>query len=165
MLAFCRKICCPTQHLLLEFILNLDILVLEREPDLKSKMWLRIPSSPLLAIPRNSLSLPEPWFSHLYSGDSTCSAYLRLIVKVKWNGFLSLSGCVRVWILMAVPSWPLFSLASCGSLPSHPNLKIQEPWIHYRELTWHCLLSLPRYQLKKIHRKTRQPLFPPTHNC
>lgn len=60
MLAFCRKICCPTQHLLLEFILNLDILVLEREPDLKSKMWLRIPSSPLLAIPRNSLSLPEP---------------------------------------------------------------------------------------------------------
>lgn len=106
--------------------LSLDILVLERGSDLKSKMWFHILSLPIVAILHKSLNLSEPWFSHIYNGESTRSAYLRLIVKVKWNVFFSLSDWVRVWILLAFPSWSLSSLASCWSLSSYPTLKIQK---------------------------------------
>lgn len=145
----------------------LNILALKREPDLKSKIQFQILSFSLLAILNKSHHFPEPWFSHPYNGDNTCSAYLRLILKTKWIAFLSLPHCVGVRILLASPSWPLSSPASweLWSLSSCSTWKIQKAWIHSRELTWLCLPSLPRYQLKKIHGKTRQPLFCPNHNC
>ena len=81
---------------------------------------------------------------------------------------VSPSGTLRVQILLAFPSWPLSFLSRKLLIfvflydPQDP----EKLWIYHRKVTWLCLPSLPRYQLKKkMLRKTRQPLFHPTHNC
>lgn len=130
-------------------------------------MWLHILSLPVLAVLHKSFNLPETWFSHICNGNSSCSAYLWLIVKVKWNVSLPL-GLLRVQILLAFPSWPLSFLSRklLIFVFLYDPQDAEKLWIYHREVTWLCLPSLPRYQLKKkMLRKTRQPLFHPTHNC
>ena len=130
-------------------------------------MWLHILSLPILAVLHKSFNLPETWFSHICNGNSSCSAYLWLIVKVKWNVSLPLRQSESPdssGISLLTTILPLSRVVDLFFLynPQDP----EKLWVYHREVTWLCLPSLPRYQLKeKMLRKTRQPLFHPARNC
>ena len=122
---FCKKIF-RNQHLLLEF--KSGHLALETGPDLKSDMWLHILSLPILAVLHKSFNLPETWFSHICNGNSSCSAYLWLIVKIKWNVSLPLGLWESRFFWRFPPDHCPSSLESCWSLSSFMTLKIQKSY-------------------------------------
>lgn len=168
MLAFCKKINL-THNFLLERFLSLDILVLERGPNLESQTWFQIFTITSHTQKNPSISLNLDFlictvsiiFASLTSG---------FIVKIKWtNVFLSLPHCVEVWFFCQPPPRP-------GPAPSMLSCKLRHLIFVFLSSPKdpegmgplqrvNLTLSCKCFQLKKIHRKTRQPLFCPTHNC
>lgn len=143
MLAFCKKIYL-THNFLLERFLSLDILVLERGPNLESQTWFQIFTITSHTPKNPSISL------NLYFLICTVGIIFALltsgfIVKIKWtNVFLSLPHVLgsdssgnphppAPHPLCCLASWDIWSLSSC------PALKIQKVWVLYREWIWLCL--------------------------
>lgn len=139
---------------ILNFLIILDILVLKRTRF--EVTWSQIPSSPLLAVP----NLPHPWFSHLCNGKIlVLPAWgFTFIVKIKGNELFPLPLPVLesgfFW-QFSPGHYPLMQVEKCD-LCFLSNPKALEGVDPSQRVTQHFL---PRSQLKKIHRKTRQALF------